>query len=172
MAGDGTTEAQHCRPACDKVTKRGGHWRSGQGQGGRFGEGLAPCEGLGLYPVRGSLVSPGQPLASVGGGVALETQVPAAPETKGLVLLACGQVLMGPSGSAWTVEKPQPQGVLGIREESLQVLLWRGFSHRVPTHFQRFSRQSASDFCCCLGAPILRADLRTRGQMRGPAGST
>lgn len=38
-----------------------------QGQGGRFGEGLAPCEGLGLYPVRGSLVSPGQPLASVGG---------------------------------------------------------------------------------------------------------
>lgn len=68
MAGDGTTEAQHCRPACDKVTKRGGHWRSGQGQGGRFGEGLAPCEGLGLYPVRGSLVSPGQPLASVGGG--------------------------------------------------------------------------------------------------------
>ena len=107
MAGGGTTEAQHCRPACDKVTKRGGHWRSGQGQGGRFGEGLAPCEGLGLYPVRGSLVSPGQTLASVG-GVALETQVPAAPETKGLVLLACGQVLMGPSGSAWTVEKPQP----------------------------------------------------------------
>lgn len=40
-----------------------------QGQGGRFGEGLAPCEGLGLYPVRGSLVSPGQPLASVAGGL-------------------------------------------------------------------------------------------------------